>query len=169
MEACEKMPLFLELIWAYLCIADNKGKDFLTIGEGPTPGLDDTTSLDLCGGKPTLKKKSIAKSMELKEKFDLCDISRIRNPKTKRYTFRQKHVFGLIQRHHDYFCISNSMQVSVKKADVLASLLNDHLPITFSYRKNKESNRGTGFWKFNNSLIEKKNMLNRWKNLLQIL
>ena len=86
--------------------------------------------------------------MELKEKFDLCDISRIRNPKTKRYTFRQKHVFGLIQRHHDYF-------------DVLASLLNDHLPITFSYRKNKESNRGTGFWKFNNSLIEKKNMLNR--------
>ena len=51
-------------------------------------------SLDSYGGKPTLKKKSIATFIELKEKFDLCDIWRIRNPKTKRYTFRQKHVSG---------------------------------------------------------------------------
>ena len=61
------------------------------------------TSLDSYGGKPTLKKKSIAKFIELKEKFDLCDIWKIRNPKTKRYTFRQKHVSGLIQRHLYYF------------------------------------------------------------------
>ena len=32
------------------------------------------TSLDLYGGKPTLRKKSIAKFIELKGKFDLCDI-----------------------------------------------------------------------------------------------
>ena len=70
---------------------------------------------DSYGGKPTLKKKSMAKIIELKEKFDLFDTWRIRNPKTKRYTFRQKHVSGLIQRHLDYFYISNSMQVSVKK------------------------------------------------------
>ena len=72
------------------------------------------TSLDSYGGKSTLKKKSIAKFMELKEKFDLCDIWRIRNPKTKRYTFPQKHISGLIQRCLDCFCISNSMQVSAK-------------------------------------------------------
>ena len=54
------------------------------------------TSLDSYGGKPTLKKKSITKFIELKEKFDLCDIWRITNPKPKRYTFRQKHVSGLI-------------------------------------------------------------------------
>ena len=46
------------------------------------------TSLDSYGGKPTLKKKSTAKSIELREKFDLCDIQRIKNPKTKRYTFQ---------------------------------------------------------------------------------
>ena len=40
--------------------------------------------LDLYEGKPTLKKKSIAKFIELKEKFDLCDIWGIRNLKTKR-------------------------------------------------------------------------------------
>ena len=68
------------------------------------------TSLDSYGGKPTLKKKSVDKFIELKEKIDLCVIWRIRNPKTKRYTFRQKYVSGLIQRCLDYYYISNSMQ-----------------------------------------------------------
>ena len=97
------------------------------------------TSLDSYRGKPTLKKKSVAKFIELKEKFDLYDIWRIRNPKTKRFTFCQKHVSGLIQRRLDYFYISNSMQVSVKNTDVLASLLTDHLPITFSCFKNEKA------------------------------
>ena len=78
------------------------------------------TSLDSYGGKPTLKKKAIAKFIKLKEKFDLCDIWRIWNPKTKWYTFQQKHVSGIIQRRLDYFYISNSMQVSVKNSNVLA-------------------------------------------------
>ena len=112
------------------------------------------TSLDSYRGKPTLKNKSIAKFIELKEKFDLCDIWRIRNPKTKIFTFRQKHDSGLIQRRLDYLYISNSMQVSVENTDVLASLLTDHSPVTFSCFKNEESNRGRGLWKLNNSLIE---------------
>ena len=99
------------------------------------------TSLESYGGKPTLKKKSIEKFIELKEKFDLCDIWRIRNPKTKRFTFRQKHVSALIQRRLDYFYISNAMQASIKNIDVLASLLTDHWPITFSCFKNEERNR----------------------------
>ena len=70
------------------------------------------TSLDSYGNEPTLKNKSIAKFIELKEKFDLCDIWSIRNPKTKKYTFRKKHVSGLIQRSLDYFYIWNSLQVS---------------------------------------------------------
>ena len=88
-------------------------------------------SLDSYGGKPTLKKKSIDKFIELKEKLDLCDIRRIRNPKTERHTFRQKHVPGLIPRHLVYFYISNYKQVSVKNTDVLASLLTDDSPVTF--------------------------------------
>ena len=71
-------------------------------------------SLESYEGELALKKKSIAKSIKFKEKSDLYDISRIRNPKTKTFTFRQKYVFGLIQRRLDYFYISNSMQVSVK-------------------------------------------------------
>ena len=59
-------------------------------------------SLESYGRKPTLKKKSVAKFIELKEKFDLCNIWRIRNLKPKRYTFRQKYVSGLIQRRLGY-------------------------------------------------------------------
>ena len=112
------------------------------------------TSLDSYGGKPNLKKKYIAKFTEPKGKFDLCDFWRIRKLKTKRFTFCQKHVSGLIQRRLDYFYISASMQVSDKNTVVLASLLTDHLSITFSCFKNEENIRGRGFWKFNNRLIE---------------
>ena len=38
--------------------------------------------LEAKGGKPTLKKKSIGKMIELIESFELCDIWRIRNPNT---------------------------------------------------------------------------------------
>ena len=123
------------------------------------------TSLNSYGGKPTLKKKSISKFIELKEKLDLCDIWRIRNPKTKRYTFRQKHVSGLIQRHLDYFYISISMQVSVKNTDVPVSLLTDHSPITFLWFKNEERNRGRGFLKFNNSLSESEQYVLQMKKI----
>ena len=95
-----------------------------------------------------------------------CDIWRIRNPKTKTFTFRQKHLSGLIQRRLDYFYISHSMQVSVKNTDALASLLSDHSPITFSCFKNEESNRGRGLWKFNNSLIENEEYVLQMKKFI---
>ena len=41
-------------------------------------------------GNPVLKKRSVGKIFGLKEKYNLTDIWRIRNPKAKQYTFRQK-------------------------------------------------------------------------------
>ena len=96
----------------------------------------------------------------------MCDIWKIRNPKTKRYTFRQKHVSGFIERRLDYFYISDYIQISVKNTDVLASLLTDHSPITFSCFSNEESNRGRGFWKFNNSLIENEEYVLQMKKII---
>ena len=52
--------------------------------------------LEAQGRKPALKKKTLVKLMQIKEKFDLCDIWRIKNPNTKRYTFRQQHSSGYI-------------------------------------------------------------------------
>ena len=44
--------------------------------------------LDTSGGNPILKKKSLAKLIEIKETLYLCEICGIRNPNVKRFTFR---------------------------------------------------------------------------------
>ena len=55
----------------------------------------DTSFLDSYGGKPTVKKKYIAKFIELKDKFDLCDIWGKNNPKNKRNIFLIEACFWL--------------------------------------------------------------------------
>ena len=65
-----------------------------------------------------------------------------------------------------FFYISDSKPVSPKNTDVLASLLTDHSPISFSYCKNEESNSGRGFWKFNNSLIENEEYVQQMKKCI---
>ena len=50
-----------------------------------------------------MKNKSVDKFIHIKESQGLCDTWRVRNPKKKRYTFRQQHVTVLIQRRLDYF------------------------------------------------------------------
>ena len=57
------------------------------------------TNLECCGGNPSFKQKYVEKLIEIIQTFNLCDIWRIRNPKTKRFTFRQQHCLSLIQRH----------------------------------------------------------------------
>ena len=54
------------------------------------------TKLEVQGRNPALKKKTLVKLIQIKGKFDLCDIWRIKNPNTKRYTFRQQHSSGYI-------------------------------------------------------------------------
>ena len=41
------------------------------------------TKLDAQGGNPTMKEKSLAKLIEPKESYDLCDIWRVRNMKSR--------------------------------------------------------------------------------------
>ena len=70
-------------------------------------------SLDSEGGNPVIKKKAIAKLIQITENLDLRDIWRIRNPQRKQFTFRQHRSIGFIQGL-DYFFISNSLQESIK-------------------------------------------------------
>ena len=120
-------------------------------------------NLEACGGNPVLKKKSLTKFIEIKESLNLCDISRIRNPKFKRYTFRQNHSSGFIQRRLDYFFVSNVLQERVKKTDILASFATDHSPILFSLNQMSEFSHGKGLWKFNKSLLLNKEYVEKIK------
>ena len=67
-------------------------------------------SLDSKGNTPKFKSRSISKLIELNKTLDLCDIWRIRNPKKRKYTSRQKHLSGIIQRRLDYIFISQNLQ-----------------------------------------------------------
>lgn len=120
-------------------------------------------NLEAYGGNPSLKKKSLTKLSEIIEKLNLCDIWRLRNPKTKRYTFRQNHYSGFIQRRLDFFFISNSLQEQVSCTDVTNAFCTDHSPILFTLGEIHQSPRGRGLWKFNNSLISNEEYLARMK------
>ena len=84
----------------------------------------------------------------------MCDIFRIRNPNLKRFTFRQKNRNNtIIHRRLDYIFLSNSLQEFAKKTDTLPSILSDHSPVLLSLDEDKDTNRGRGIWKFNNTLL----------------
>ena len=70
------------------------------------------SDIEASGGNSALKKKSVSKLIQLLEKYDLIDIWRIRNPFSKRYTFRKNHFSGYIQRRLDYIFVSNTLQES---------------------------------------------------------
>ena len=113
----------------------------------------------------SLKKKKKAKLIEITENLDLCYIWRICNTKRKRFTFRQHHSTGFIQRRLDHFFISNSLQESVKTTDTLAAFFTDHSPITLFLCHLKEFPRDRGLWKFNKSLIKNENYQEQMKTL----
>ena len=77
-------------------------------------------------GKPSLKQISVAKLLELKEEYDLCDISRIRNLTKKSYTFKQNHSSGIINRRLDYIFILNKLQEFSNDTDIIPAFKTDH-------------------------------------------
>ena len=54
------------------------------------------SKLDVKGENPTINKKSLAKNVGFKGKYDLCDKWRVTNTKSKQFTFAQKNSSGFI-------------------------------------------------------------------------
>ena len=63
-----------------------------------------------------LEKKSTSKILQL-----TVDIWRITKSTTNRSTFRQNHSSGFIQRRLDYVFVTNSLQESIQKTNILPS------------------------------------------------
>ena len=96
-----------------------------------------SSKVDAAGGNPTLKRKSLAELIELKEAYDLCDIWRVRNAKVKQFTFTQQHSSGFIQRRLDYFFILNGLQEFASTADILAPISTDHSQFSSLFHRKK--------------------------------
>ena len=108
--------------------------------------------LDAEGGNPPLKLSSIAELTKISEKFDLCDIFRIRNPEKRRFSFRQPTPRRL--RRLDYFLISNAVQEYIRNPEILTSLSSDHSPVLIRFEKISPFAYGKNYWKYN-SLMSK--------------
>ena len=63
------------------------------------------TVLDADEGSPKVKLKSVSKLLSVMSENDICDIYRVRNPDTVRFTWRRKTPFK--QRRLDLFLISD--------------------------------------------------------------
>ena len=68
---------------------------------------------------------------------------RLRNPKKRKYTLRQKHLSGIIQRRldHIFIFISQKLQEYFKKSDVLNALSTDDSPVFAQYQNEMNSTK----------------------------
>ena len=109
------------------------------------------SDLDCSGGKPC-KKDSVKQIQHLSLDFDLVDIWRVRNPESKRFTWRQKNPF--IQRRLDYWLISDACQDDIEKSDIIPSINSDHSAIFLHFNSLDKQKHGPSFWKLNASLTD---------------
>ena len=104
-----------------------------------------------CSGGNSSRKYSVKNIQDLCLDFDLVDIWRVRNPQTKRFTWRQKSVF--IQRRLDYWLVSDCCQEDIEKSDIVPSINSDHSAIILHLNSIDKQRHGPSFWKFNGSLV----------------
>ena len=111
--------------------------------------------LDAEGGSKVLKLSSISELSKINEKFDLCDLLRLRHPDTRRFSYRQfTRSHTRVQRLLDYFLISSSLQEKVEKASILLSQSSDHSPVFLNFSSNIFFSQGRDYWKFNARLLQ---------------
>ena len=109
---------------------------------------------DKKGGNPVSKKTPVIKEIErIMHVYNLTDIWRNLNPNTECFTWRNKAL--KIQCRLDYFLISNDLNSLVTSCTILNSPETDHSAITLHLKsEDLKQDRGPGFWKFNNSLLQ---------------
>ena len=109
---------------------------------------------DKIGGNPVSKKILVIKKIEeIMNLYNLFDIWRNLNPETIRFTWRNKSL--KIQCRLDFFLISKDLGDLAISCKILNAPETDHSAI-FLHLKSDElkQDKGPGFWKFNNSLLE---------------
>ena len=99
------------------------------------------------------------------DNLDMIDIWRVKNPDTRRYTWRRH--FPLTQSRLDYWIIPQELVYAVESTDIKASIKTDHSIITLQLSLSSNSKRGPGMWKFNNSLLQDIQYVTEIKELIR--
>lgn len=96
--------------------------------------------------------KSMSTINDLLNECEMCDVWRVRNPASKKYTWHKDSRASKASRI-DFFLISNSLIANVTECDITSSFgLSDHSAVSLVLTQNT-SPRGMGYWKFNNTLL----------------
>ena len=101
------------------------------------------------------------------DNLDMIDIWRVKNPDTRRYTWRRH--FPLTQSRLDCWIIPQELVYAVESTDIKASIKTDHSIITMQLSLSSNSKRGPGMWKFNNSLLQDIQYVTEIKELIRQL
>lgn len=109
----------------------------------------DATNISREAENEGLESQYYSSLVEFMEEASLCDIWRIRNPKSRSYTFLR----GNSQSRIDYWLISEHLSEFVDKTAIKAGVHSDHNIVSISF-KNKNNARGPGIWKFNNLMLQ---------------
>ena len=145
-----KQSLFFQTLSALICDEGyNESDHKILLGGDLNVAMD--PDLDCSGGNPAVK-DSVKCVEDVMMNYDLVDIWRIRNPNTKKFSWRQKS--PIIQRCLDYWLISDLLQDDVAKVDMVTAIKTDHHAVTLEIDSVDDQQRGPSFWKFNNSLLD---------------
>ncbi len=120
--------------------------------------------LDRMGGNTPRKQRSRTLVETIMTKFDLRDVWRVKNPTSKRFTWRQKR--PLIQCRLEFFLISESIFDNVDKIDIIPSIRSDHSAITINFTDITGDIKGPSHWKFNSSLLDDEEYIRQMKSKL---
>ena len=89
--------------------------------------------------------------LNIKVDLNLVDPFREMNEFEKRFTWRKSN--PVKQARLDFFLISESLMHNISNVDIIPSYRSDHSTVLLSFQIN-EFKRGSGIWKFNNSLLK---------------
>ena len=111
----------------------------------------------------------MAASGVLKE-YNLVVIWRIRNATSNRFTFRQNHSSGFVQKNLiRFFFAWNSFLESTQEADTLPSFCSDHLPVLFIYKSCSSFDLEKKVWKFNSTLTHDETYITQMKEYISLI
>ena len=87
---------------------------------------------DKHGGVPWKETAYRNAACDLMEEIGLVDISRLRHPKTKQFTYESKPL--RLKSRIDFFLITSSLASGTKRCEIRPSIAPDHKAIFFGYR-----------------------------------
>ena len=99
------------------------------------------------------------------DNLDLCDIWRVRNPETSKFSWRTFN--PVVERRLDFFLVSASIQPFVCDADIIGSVSTDHSTITLHLSSTEGNCNGPSYWRFNTSLLQDANYMSNEKSNIQ--